>query len=462
MIPPTFVEILHRFREGDKMKETEFDMSIFKTAERIKAKFDIRYDPENPVPLDEDMADRCFQAGRELYTEVGTYSLDTARVARFSLEEMDAAVGEAPDSVVWGEGEDDFTMRHRPVEGEVEPFVWGGLQTLLYSDEETAFRVIRATCRCRDINGVWGGIVPKLESGDVVGASPEEIFPYRRSAVTLRRAADEAGRPGIPVMNSAPLSFIHFAMFASREGLRVTDGIETPGVPELKTSNDALNRVAFALATDTVHSGGVGVTIGGFSGSIEGAAIVAVAGAYQSLLVNRAKVVALTATPIMTFSRATRKGIWVGSLALQALNRNTRLITGGFMCDHPAAGPGTEQYFYETAAGTIPGIVCGTHAWGGTRKFKIGRKVDFGSPVESDFLGHLSKAAVGLDRSRANIVVRKLLEKYEKNIKEAPEGYTLQELYDLPTESPSKEYAALYNKVAAELRNLGVPLENYS
>ncbi|MCL5103194.1 MAG: monomethylamine:corrinoid methyltransferase [Armatimonadetes bacterium] len=463
MNAPSFHEVMNRFERGESMDEQAFDMRLFQVAERMKAKYDIRYNPENPVPSDEALADRCFAAARELYSEVGTYCLDTRTVARFTLDEMDAAFAEAPAASVWGDGDDKFIIRHRSVGGDVPVFVWGGLQTLLFSDEETGLRVYRACCRCPAVGGVVGGITPTIEGDSKVKAdSPEEVFPYRRSAELLRIAAAEAGRPGMPVINGAPKATAHIAMYAGSEALRPTDGIGTGGVPELKTTFDRLKRVSFALATGTRISAGLGAMIGGFSGSVEGAAIVGAAGAFQSRLMNRAEVVLITATPIQTQSRSTRNGIWVSALAMQALSRNTHLILAGAHGDHPSAGPGTEQYFYETAAGSIAGAVSGGHSWGATRKFKIGQTTDYGTPLESEFLGRICHASEGMDTGLANKVVVELLSRYEDNLADPPAGGTLHDLYDLDSERPLPAYEQVFNKVASQLRAMGVPFQDYS
>ena len=457
-----FAGVLERFTSGESMTEQEFDMKLFRAVEHVKTKYRVIYDSGTPVPLDNSLADRCFEAARELYEEVGTYCLDTKKVARFSFEEMDRALQAAPESTQWGDGNDRMTIQCRGVGGNSPVWVWGGLQTLLFSDEDVAFGVYKACCRSPAITGMIGGIVPRIDAKTEVKAdSPLEIYPYRRSAELLRLAAREVGRPGMGVNNGAPKAVAHIAMYAGEEGFRKTDGIGTGGVPELKTTFDRLNRVSFGLSTGTRISGGLGAMIGGFSGSVEGAAIVATAGVYQSLLVNQAEIAMLSATPIRIQSRATRNVIWVSSLALQAVGRNSHVILACANGDHPAAGPGTEQYFYETAAGAISGVVCGGHSWGATRKFKIGQTLDFGTPIESEFLGRICQAAVGMDLHHANRVVTALLEKYEDKLSDPPEGRVLSDLYDLTTEQPTKEYRDVYDRVAAELTTLGVQIDPY-
>ena len=458
---PSFEEIFDRMHQGATVEEQAFDMRLFEAVERMKRKYDIRYDREHPVPTDDAMADRCFAAGRELYAEVGTYCVDTHRVARFSLEEMDAALDGAPSAVTWGTEGDARELAHRPVASDVPVFVYGGIQTILFSDEQTMLAVYRACCRCRDVHGIWGGIVPTTEAGtEVRGGTPQEVRPYRRSALLLRQAAAEAGRPGMCVRTGAPSVFVLAAQYAGADGLRPTDGIGSDGRPELKVSFDDLARTAFAQAIGSKFLGGHGATIGAFSGSVEGAAIVTAASAYQSRLVNRGDVIAAAATPMQVQSRATRNLIWVNSLALQALNRNTHLIVVGPIGDHPAAGPGTKQYCYETAAALVPGVACGAHMFGGTRKFKIGKTLDYGTPAESAFMGRLARAAVGIEPAHADRIAADLLARYEDHLQDPPPGATLHELYDLEHEQPLPAYRAVLDEATAELRALGVPLDD--
>ena len=113
-----------------------------------------------------------------------------------------------------------------------------------------------------------------------------------------------------------------------------------------------------------------GASIGGFSGSVEGAAIVATAGgAFQNRLVNQGQICSTNTTPIQTESRATRNGIWSTSLALLALSRNTELILAGSAGDHPAAGPGTAGYRVHQAGRMVANLAIGD---------RLVRKVDDG------------------------------------------------------------------------------------
>jgi methylamine--corrinoid protein Co-methyltransferase len=348
-------------------------------------------------------------------------------------------------------------MAHRGVEDhETEPIVCAGIQTAPYSDEETQLLVYELCARDRCVDGIWGGLVTRVGGRyDVVAGTPGEILQYRGEAARLRQAVARAGRPGMFVTNNAPSSIATIAMADREMGLRPTDPFESTGISEMKIAYDDLNRTAFALSYGALPRGSMNSVIGGFSGGPDGAAIVGVAGAFQLLMVNLARSMRPGAVSFAAKSRATRDQLWVTGVALQALSRNTHLILDGCMGDHPAAGPGTHQYFWESAAGFITSTVCGGHSMGGTRKFVVSNVVNYGSPLESRWMGEVVKSAASLSRETANRIVNCLLEKYQGYIKTAPAGFTLWDLYDRERLEPTDSYKAVYQEAREELARLG-------
>lgn len=452
-----FWEIIGRSRTGERQEEKSFDLSIFREAERLKRLYEIRYDPENPIPSDDAMADRLFDAALELYVQVGTYCMDTGRVIKLTRSEIDTALARARSSATRGQGPDQHVYLHRQVEGGEEPIVYAGIQTVMLSDDDFAFRFYRSCAADRCVDGIWGGVVNKIAGQhDVVAGTPLEVYAYRRHAEIMRRAVADAGRPGMVIVNNAPRSVATLGLYDHEHGLRWTDHWGSNGVSELKVGYDDLDRTAFGLASGVEQHAGHGATLGGFSGSVEGAAIVAAAGALQSLCVHFGTLIAIAITPFRVRSRATREGIWAESLALQALSRNTRLILSGGNGDHPAAGPGTAQYFWEAAAGFVEVVVSGGHQVAGTRKFVIGNTPNYGTPLESRWMGEVCKSAAGLARKQANEIVKALLAKYEPTLKDAPAGFTYEHLYDVATDQPRPEYLDLYAAVRQELESLGL------
>lgn len=456
----SFHEILLRSKEGPLVEEKEFDMSLFKKTQELQKKYDIRYDPEKPLDLDGTTADRLFQAGVELYLDQGTYCSTTHRVIRVSEEELFDAIAACPEEIELGEGDDRVRMVHREVEGDQPPIVVAGIQTTPFSDEQMMFTIYQGCAGDACVDGIWGGILLKIDGRyEVVAGTPSEIYQYRKTVEVLRKAVAAAGRPGMITINNAPTCSATIAMFDEQRGLRRSDYMESTGMSEMKVAYDDLNRSAFALTHGVPIHGTHSSVIGGFSGNPEGAAITAVAASFGLVCVHRAVCFRCGTVDARIKSRVTRKQLWVAGTAIQGLNRNTRLIVDGTIGDHPAAGPGTKQYLYESAAGHIVSTVMGAHSTEGTRKFVVGNTCNYGTPLESRWMGEVCKAAVGMDRRTADRIVRYLLDKYENSLTDAPAGEIYEKLYDMKTNEPIPHYQKLYDEVKKELKELDLDLQ---
>lgn len=452
----TIWDVLERARTGKRMEEKEFGLRIFRKVKELVKEHGISYDPDNPIPQDKGMADDVFQAAIEFYVDVGSYCINTKRVIQFTEEEIKEAMKDAPSEIVVGEGKDAVKLVHRDVEGDQDCVVCAGLQTLLYSDEQTMFNIYKACAKDRCVDGLWAGIVPSIENKyEVIAGTPSEIYPYKRGTEILRKAIAAAGRPGMHIMNNAPSSFATIAMDDKERGLRPCDPHMATGITEMKVSYDDFNRVVQAKLYGAPIHGSHSAAVQGFSGSPEGTAIVCVAGGLQSLMAYQADVANLHVIHISKKSRQAREVLWAEALALMALSRNSHLIIDGSQGDHPEAGPGTKQYFYESGAGHIVSTVCGGHSCEGTRKFVIGQTLNYGTPLESRWMGEVCKSSVGLKLGLGNEIVKELLKRYEGNIGKAPAGYVYEQLYDVEKVEPKKEYLHLYNEVKEEFESLG-------
>ncbi|MBN2128327.1 MAG: monomethylamine:corrinoid methyltransferase, partial [Sedimentisphaerales bacterium] len=371
--------------------------------------------------------------------------------------ELDEEMAAAPDSIELGQGQDRVTMAHRDVEGSQDAIVVAGNQTAPFSDEEMMHTIYKGCAMDRCVDGIWGGILLRIRGKyEVVAGTPSEIYQYRKTAEILRQAVTDAGRPGMIIINNAPGSAATIGMFDEERALRRSDYMCSTGMSECKVGYDDLNRSAFALAYGVSIHGAHSSTIGGFSGNPAGAAITAVAASLQLLTVHKADGFRCGVVDGRIKSRQTRGQLWAAGTAIQALNRNTRLIVDGSIGDHPAAGPGTRQYFYESAAGHIVSTVMGAHSTAGTRKFVVGSVPNYGTPLESRWMGEVCKAAVGMDRKTADRIVRYLLSKYEHNLTDAPAGDTFEKLYDKQSLKPLPHYQALYGEVKKELQDQGL------
>jgi hypothetical protein len=177
----TLSEILLRSKEGPIIEEKQFDLSIYRKTQELKKKYDIRYDPDHPLDLTGSLADRVFQAGRELFLDIGAYCTTTRRAIKVTEKELDDEIAACPEEIALGQGREAIKMVHRSVEGSEEPIVVAGIQTAPFSDEDTMFTIYRLCASDRCVDGMR--------------SSPVRL---RRSTNTVRRSRSCGGRSKPP------------------------------------------------------------------------------------------------------------------------------------------------------------------------------------------------------------------------------------------------------------------------
>lgn len=455
----SFWEIVERADSGERMEESAFDMRIFRIVSTLAKEYNLRYDRENPVPTDKQLADDIWEAGIKAAVESGVYCTSTKRNIHFTEDELMEAIKSAKGSATFGEGKDAVKEAHRSIGDPAKPLVEAGIQTAIYSSPEIAYKMYKLCAEETETDGIWQGLVARVnDKYDVRVGHPTEVYQYRKEVELMRRAIAEARRPGMFICANAPTAAATIGMCDPEKGIRPTDAIHVGLIAELKIGFDEMNRIAFALAYGSPIRVAHTAVIGGFSGGPNTAPIIAVAGGLLGMLVAQTELAGPSYVHNRIKSRSCRACIWTGSLAIQAFARNSRIPVSSNGCDHPSAGPGTKQYLYESAAGNIAAVTSGAAGVvGGTRKFVIGKVEDFGSPIESRWMGEVCKASAGLKPEKANEIVNALLPKYEDKLeKDTPFGFTFSELYDLKKESPKPEYIQMYEEVKDEFRRFGL------
>jgi len=89
----SFSAIVDRALNGPICTERDFDLSIFvPNLRKVLEKYKIKYDPTTPIPADDDLADRVWQAAMEFLEATGMYCMDTERRIIFSREEIEGAL----------------------------------------------------------------------------------------------------------------------------------------------------------------------------------------------------------------------------------------------------------------------------------------------------------------------------------------------------------------------------------
>ena len=150
--------------------------------QELHQKYDIKYDSEKPLDADGHLADRVFQAGVDFFLDIGTYCITTRRVIKVTAQELQAEITSCPDELELGQGEDRVRVLHRNVEGDQEPIVIAGIQTIPFSDEEMMFKITQGCAMDRCVDGIWGGVLLRIDvKYNVVAGTPSEIYQYRRT-----------------------------------------------------------------------------------------------------------------------------------------------------------------------------------------------------------------------------------------------------------------------------------------
>jgi hypothetical protein len=445
----SFYEVFDRFLEGPHVTEMDFDLGIFHILTEMINKYGIKFDPENPIPNDDRMADDLFQAGLEFFEKTGVYCVDSQRVVKFTRQEILESLNETPSEPVFGEGKDAKKLIARPPDSNHVPWCFIGAAGSTATDE----RILSAMVESFGLNPLGNSIttpnLQKVDGRSIIAGTPLEILGCIRTVKVSRDALKKAGRPGMPLMNSISTAVTDTAKIAgSQFDLRPSDGTMIGSMSEFKFNYQRMNEIAFVLQRKGHIVAESSPLLGGYCGGAEGVAISNVAYHVQSILVQRGSCQVSFPLDFKWACNSTRQVIWATSISNQAISRNSKLpfFTVGIL----ASGPGTEMSFHENAARTIATCVSGGHieAIGLAKNGKI----DYNTPWDSRFSTEIAHAAAGMKRDRANEIIKDLLNKYELKIPQAPEGRRYQDLFNLDSLEPNNEYLELFEKMKDEIR----------
>jgi len=466
---PNLWEVLDRAcNTGPMMAVKDFDMKIFSAASRLTKEYDIRYDPETPVPTDDSLADDAWRAGLELFSEVGSYCINSGRVIKFDESEIKGGLGAVRGEAVIGEGSERRVLKLRGVEDKRPPsIICGGVIESNIPEGELFVKLYQSIAQEPVIDGFYVG--PPLQSSEgrlVRSGSPLEAHLGRTMVSWVREAIRRAGRPGMHFISACTSAIANVAACDPNEGLRRTDGIVSTIMPELKTDYENLTKVVYSHdygCIKHVYNGGM---IGGWAGGPEGALIVSIANAIMAVMVyqnwigasyNALGYLRVSSPNYSAF--VTRPCVWGSAIGSQAISRNSKIINTAVAMTN--AGPGTEMQFHEIVAAQCAAIPCGREGLSqGVRRFKVVPLL--GSGLENRFWGEVGHAMAGVKRDFANHLANEMLSRYEERITMdsdgGPLGHTFDEIYDMKTLTPRKQFLDVYDGVKRELEDIGLEI----
>lgn len=448
-------EIQQRSNTGPYCDEDDFLPKIFyPTLKEIVKKYEIKYDANTPVPSDDDLADRVWEAGWELFRETGLYNTDTHRIIKVSDDEIKEALYVIKGEYLVGAGKDAVFWRHRKVEDTLTPFCI--FSPDITCDENLHHSMCVAYLKEPLLDGFCAPILEDSIGLKISSASPFEINGCTQHIYNLRLAAKQVGRPGVflVAVGTAEHDSGQIAVSDNEWGVRTTDSRLVGTLTEFKTANTLLNRVVHCAQYGCFVGNLTGPIYGGWCGGSEGVAVALVAYSLNGLCIHGAIYNQHFPFHLNWGSNTTRELLWPIAVAGQAMARNSKLLytSNGFA----NAGPMTEMLFYETACHALVSTVSGWHLWemASTRNKYRNRA----TPLEARLgmeVGHAIARQV-MSREEANELALKLLAKYEARADSAPIGKEYQECYDVATALPIQEHYDMYRKIKDELAEMGV------
>ena len=448
------IEICKRIRNGPRMSAEAFDLDVvFANARKLCEKYGIVYDPENPVPSDDDLADRVFEAAVDFVVQAGIYCPDTSSVVRFTRDEVLQAVADSRGRCIMGEGKDRYEWTPRLPDSNTEPWFHVGTG-IINTDERIAFNLVKSYAEIKQANSVSVPALEKIQGQTITAGTPAEILGSIRGIQIAREALRHAGRPGLAIANcisTAGTSLATIAASAPQFGLRPSDGWLVGALAEMKFNMGALCKATYLSGWGANIGCESGPLVGGYGGGPPGVAILNVAYRLIGILVLDCDYHLAFPIHITKSCSTTRDVLWCVAVSSQAISRNTKELV--LSLGYAAAGPMTKQFFYETAAYLAAAIPSGSSA----QTMHPARAVlnDYITPMEMLGAVELNQACVGMSRTQGNEMAKELLKKYEDKIDDAPVGKRYQECYDINTGEPSQEYVDLYGEVKEELRQMG-------
>lgn len=454
----SFTDVIDRAIDGPLVPDQDYYLRRYvPELNKVIQKYNIKYNPEVPLPSDNALADRVFEAAVDFFARVGAYCPDTSRVMQFTREEILQAAAEAPSESTFGEGTDRKTMKSRKPDEHSEP--WYHCGGGIYTTSDTIFmNQVEGLANIRKANSLSIPSSIKFRGRDARVRSPHEVMATIKTVTMAREACRRAGRPGLPILNGISTATGPISMFAASYpnfGLRPSDGFLVDSLAELIVDFEALDKVAFYTSIGANIGSTSTPLFGGYNGDAEGNAVVTVVYNLLGILVFRGTYHYNAPLHAKLRVSSTRPLLWVIAVANQALERNAPYPTVNL--PYLGGGAGTDCYYYEMAAYHSCVVTSGGNMLSGHPSFSVAP--DSILPLDHVLNVEVAEAASKLTRKETNPIVLKLLEKYENQLKDPPQGLRYQDCYDVNTgKLINSEYEKHIDHIRNELKGLGLPI----
>jgi methylamine---corrinoid protein Co-methyltransferase len=448
------LDILDRSLEGPICDEKEFDLDYVAkiTAEMVK-KHGIQFDQSKIIQDDDEMIDRLWEAGLELFERCGIYNTSTGRRMIFSRREIEEVIARAPSTTPMGCGVDQRMVVHRQVGDPRPPRIIGGAIGVPMS-EELFVPIMESYVKEPLLDGVSTGILQTAHGRELRTGSPMELLASWRDVDLMFPLLKRAGRPGLQLgaINQSPTA-LGFLSAVDEQGYRPTDRHAIAIIGELKTNNDALTKLVHTVRSGGLVFGFFNPIFGGLGGGEEGVAVLLTAGEIGAEMIYMASTLCTCPTHPIYFSDTAPQILRLVSAVTATIARNTPMLFT--VMTSPEGGPGTDSLLYECVAMATTASACGASQLLGVRS-AVGVVAHHSSGLEARFNAEVGIAAAALSREEANAIVEKAVAKYEPLMGSKPIGQPFSEVYDMNKLVPLPAWLDVYDRVKEDAASWGL------
>jgi methylamine--corrinoid protein Co-methyltransferase len=254
-MPGLHFEMMERADQGSRVKENLFDQAIFPKVKNLAEKYNIKYDPSQPVPEDDAMADRLFEAGMEMALETGIW-VSKKKSRKFTKAEIWRYLDNYHSPMVFGYGKDQVVMNPRKPESSVRPLVIGGAAGSSVTEGEVYVKHMMNFALEPTVDMIANGNPQFIEGREIRPNSPIEVHGAIQEVGWIREAIRRAGRPGMPMFiapGCAASAAPAIAVINEERGVRRGDFLYAALLTEFKSDYDRLIRAVAAIVVFRLH-----------------------------------------------------------------------------------------------------------------------------------------------------------------------------------------------------------------
>ena len=323
--------VLDRAHNGPVYDERSFNFDVVSKTIRAKVKeygLTGTCDTDNPVPNDDDLADRFYQAGFDAAVEIGLLCADTNRAIRLSADELQAALDAAPSEFWLGSGDQRVHYQHRGLNDPTPP-VWTAPLSIAVA-EDAFVPMVEAFARVPVIDVLQGPSLETIHGRPLRSGSPYEHLAGKYQADLMHEGLRRAGREGMP-LEAIATSTTHLGLLG---GYGIQDGyspnhdiVTILSIADFWTSYESLFKLTQVYVTGGEYiNGATWIMLGGYAGGPEGTAVACIA--YTLLMISMFQGSRGGVPPfdLSYMGNTGRRGQWALSIFDQAVARNTHVV----------------------------------------------------------------------------------------------------------------------------------------